>query len=101
MKAKIPHRCWRCWRRFSLRFLWWSYKRRVVCPSCGRGDSIFVDKDRLNRNKDYGPFLCLCHGYHYPHRVGSGKCVYGSDPLGMHVAPEIIIGYTPEEGLPL
>lgn len=82
--AGIPHRCWRCWARITLSKPWWEFRveAKKRCPSCGR-KSLYIDKDRVRRNLNYGKLLCHCEAYHFPHRKKSGTCILGPNPLGI------------------
>ena len=112
--AGIPYRCWRCGARQTLPKPWWEYARedKRRCRRCGRS-SLFLDKTRDRRNKNYQEILCGCGAYHYPHRKGSGICSHGPNPYGLYnpVSPDdprlsaemreaLTPCYEPDEDLP-
>lgn len=92
-QSKLPFRCWHCWARFS----WHVPPSDRYCPRCDRV-GLFLDKDRLKRNKSYRKdLLCHCDGYWFPHRKGSLQCREGANYAGMQQEPEVVKDYVDPE----
>lgn len=77
---KRAYRCYSCWSRCT-----GLLPKRGRCPTCG-AFSVYVDKHREKR--DTSAQRCDCLGYTFPHRRGSLKCVKGSNPYGLALAPD-------------
>ena len=64
-----------CQTRKSLPHLIDWYIRRPVCPSC-KGNTLRLDKWRMQHEVGKGAPTCTCDGYHFPHREGSLWCIH-------------------------
>src|ERR1035437_5315504 len=81
--AKYPCRCLtringiKCTQRRSLARHPKNYLRPPKCPQCGQSH-WYIESYRMRKEMGSKP-MCMCSGYHFPHRKGSKYCQHNPD----------------------
>lgn len=67
----VPYRCTHrgCRRRVTLARRIEKYLRAPKCPGCNRP---LAGRPDMAKRREAKRLRCGCHGYHFPHRRGSG-----------------------------